>query len=192
MTFFSDDGWDDDGFGDFGSDDDDSFGGGFDDDEDDFAKEAFEDDSSETISYGNKESVDKEFEIPEDSEWEKLVKPKAEFVDCKCNWGLFRDRNITMRKPVRIHTGENDIKMKGVVEKYDGKSTLGWWEEGSQCDAVKGQDSSTLPPGIEKEQELEIYIALMCRTIKLKYEKDETHADINTYRFIPPKNAMGR
>ena len=53
-------------------------------------------------------SVDKQIEPPYDSKWEKLVKPKAEFVDCRCNWGLFRDRNITMRKPVRIHTGEGD------------------------------------------------------------------------------------
>ena len=53
-------------------------------------------------------SVDKQIEPPNDSNWEKLVKPEAEFVDCKCNWGLFRNHNITMRKPVRIHTGEGD------------------------------------------------------------------------------------
>jgi hypothetical protein len=39
------------------------------------------------------------------------------------------------------------------------------------CDAVKGQDAGTLYPGIETEDELEIFIDLMCRTIKLKYEK---------------------
>jgi hypothetical protein len=36
---------------------------------------------------------------------------------------------------------------------------------------VKGQDAGTLPPGIEPSQELEIFIDLMCRTIKLEFEK---------------------
>ena len=51
------------------------------------------------------DAVDKLIKPPKDSKWEMLKKPKAEFVDCKCNWGLFRDRNITMRKPIRIFSG---------------------------------------------------------------------------------------
>ena len=49
--------------------------------------------------------MDKLIEPPKDSMWEMLKKPKAEFVGCKCNWGLFRDRNVTMRKPIRIFSG---------------------------------------------------------------------------------------
>ena len=60
------------------------------------------------------------------------------------------------------------------------------------CDKVKGQDSSTLPPSLNKDMTLEIYIALMCRTINLKYEKDVNHAGVDTLRFIPPENALGR
>ena len=160
--------------------------------------------------------MDKLIEPPKDSMWEMLKKPKAEFVGCKCNWGLFRDRNVTMRKPIRIFsgitiyhaekfreidftdsfitffTGVSDLKMKGVVKKYDGKTTLGWWKKDSMCDKVKGQDSSTLPPSLNKDMTLEIYIALMCRTINLKYEKDVNHAGVDTLRFIPPENALGR
>ena len=76
-------------------------------DEDDYEEEEASD-SFDSFDTDADASVDKQIEPPEDSEWEKLVKPKAEFVDCKCNWGLFRDRNITMRKQVRIHTGEGD------------------------------------------------------------------------------------
>jgi hypothetical protein len=76
-------------------------------DEDDYEEEEASD-SFDSFDTDADASVDKPIEPPEDSEWEKLVKPKAEFVDCKCNWGLFRDRNITMRKQVRIHTGEGD------------------------------------------------------------------------------------
>ena len=77
-------------------------------DEDEYDEEEEESDSFDSFDTDSDASVDKPIEPPKDSEWEKLVKPKAEFVDCKCNWGLFRDRNITMRKQVRIHTGEGD------------------------------------------------------------------------------------
>ena len=87
---------------------------------------------------------------------------------------------------------KGDVSKKGKLEKYDGKTTLGWWKKDSICDKVKGQDSSTLPPGLSKNVKLDIFIALMCRTIGMEYEKDVEHAGINTYRFIPPSNALGR
>lgn len=188
---------------DAGDDEDDGWG---DDDSDPWGDEEesdpWGDEEEESDPFGDEEesvdenvldddSVDKLIEPPKDSMWEMLKKPKAEFVGCKCNWGLFRDRNVTMRKPIRIFSGVSDLKMKGVVKKYDGKTTLGWWKKDSMCDKVKGQDSSTLPPSLNKDMTLEIYIALMCRTINLKYEKDVNHAGVDTLRFIPPENALG-
>jgi hypothetical protein len=35
-------------------------------------------------------------------DFEGMVKPKGGFVNCTCNWGLFRDRNVTLREPVRL------------------------------------------------------------------------------------------
>jgi len=40
-----------------------------------------------------------------------------------------------------------------------------------RCDAVQGQDAGTLYPGLEPDHELEIFIDLMCRTIKLRFEE---------------------
>lgn len=178
------------GGGAWGDDDDDDSWASFDDAEEEVVEESEEKEGlTSSEAFGGE--VDELFE-PVDSDFDKMVKPKAEFVDCKCNWGLFRDRNMTLRRPTRIFTGETDLSLKGVVAKYDGRTTHNWWKEGSVCDKVKGQDSSTLPPGLTKDRKLEIFIALMCRTIKMEYEKDVTHADINTYRFIPPANALGR
>jgi len=120
-----------------------------------------------------------------------MVKPKAEYVGCDCEWGLFRDRNMTMRKPVQFFTGVGDLAKKGIVRSYDRKTELNWWQPGSVCDKVKGRDGSTLPPGLNQETEFEIYIALMCRTLKMQFEKETEHAGIRTLRFIPPKNALG-
>jgi len=49
--------------------------------------------------------------------------------------------------------------------------TLDWWKPGSSCDAVGGQDSSTLPPGLTKESTPEIFIDLMCRKLPFAFEK---------------------
>lgn len=119
-----------------------------------------------------------------------LERPKAEYVDCKCMWGLFRDRNVTLRKPIKIHHGMDDLSKKGWVEEFDGKKTLDWWVPGSKCDEVGGQDTSTLPPGWTKDKSLDFYTSLMCRRIKLDFEKEVEHAGLNSYRYIPSIKQM--
>jgi len=120
-----------------------------------------------------------------------MFRPKAEYVNCKCMWGLFRDRNVTLRKPLRIHHGMADLQKKGWVKEFDNSARLKWWKKDSKCDEVGGQDSSTLPPGWSKEQVMDMFISLMCRRIKLTFEKEIEHHGLTSYRFIPPPNAMG-
>ena len=98
--------------------DDDAFGSsandpfGDDNEEDSFGFD--DEESEESIEALGDEITDEEFKPPKDSEWEAQVKPKAEFVDCQCEWGLFRDRNVTMREPIRLHSGVNDLNKKGI------------------------------------------------------------------------------
>ena len=107
---------DDDDF--FGDDNDDGFGAsdddpwGEDNEQDSFGFD--DEESEESIEALGDEVTDEEFKPPKDSEWESQVKPKAEFVDCQCEWGLFRDRNVTMREPIRLHSGVNDLNKKGI------------------------------------------------------------------------------
>lgn len=122
---------------------------------------------------------------------DSITKAKAAFVDCKCEWGLFRDRNVTLRKPVRINHGVNDLKKKGLVVEYDSSSNLNWWEPNSQCDAVGGRDGGTLPPQVSETDKMELFIDLMCRKINLKFEKEVKHMGLQSLRFIPPENALG-
>ena len=146
---------------------DDPFGGDSDDDAD------FGDDD---FGWRKKRSVDEEELTPFEQEW-GVPQPKAEFVDCKCQWGLFRDRNLTMRESVRFMTGINDLSKKGIVTEYRNKKTLDWWKEGSHCDVVGGQDSSTLPPQLTEDTELNVFIALMCRLLPMEFEKVRAHFD---------------
>ena len=62
-------------------------------------------------------------------------------------------------------------QQKGQMVMYDGKKELEWWKQGTMCDKVGGNDGSTLPPGLNEQSEVDMWIALMCRSIKLKFEK---------------------
>jgi len=139
-----------------------------------------------------KREAEEDLEITlKNADFASMQKPKAEIVDCKCEWGLFRDRNVTLRKPVKIHHGMADLSKKGWVEEFDSSPTMNWWQPGSTCDKLGGQDGATLPPGIMKTDAMDMFISLMCRRINLEYEKDVEHLGLNSYRFIPPANAMG-
>ena len=65
-----------------------------------------------------------------------ITKDKQAYVDCNCEWGLFRDRNVTLRKPITMNHGIKDLGKKGWVSQYDGSAELGWWQKGSSCDKV--------------------------------------------------------
>lgn len=122
--------------------------------------------------------------------WEKG--DKAGFEDCTCKWGLFRDRNVTLRKPVTIYHGMSDLSKKGLVKEFDSSPNLNWWVKDSKCDKLGGQDGGTFPPGIAKDESLDIFISLMCRRLDLVFEKEMQYPqDLVANRYVPPPNAMG-
>jgi len=127
-----------------------------------------------------------------DGNFEDWENPKGGYVNCSCTWGLFRDRNVTLRKPVTIYHGMSDLGLKGKVKEYNESPVMNWWVPGSQCDKLGGFDGGTLPPGLLKEDSMDLFIDLMCRRIDLEYEKEETYPeDLVANRYIPPANAMG-
>jgi len=168
----------------FDEDNDDGWGDDDDDEWDDFKRKKRE------VGNRNKRSVEQGSD-PRTLDHDKITKEKAAIVDCKCEWGLFRDRNVTLRKPVTINHGMTDLSKKGWVSKFDGSSELKWWAPGSECDKVGGQDGGTLYPGTKKTDNLQMFISLMCRKIGLEFEKDVQYGELNSLRFIPPVNALG-
>jgi len=136
-------------------------------------------------------SVDVDPNDLKDLDFDAITLPKAEFVDCECEWGLFRDRNVTLRKAMKIKHGQKDLSQKGLTVEFDNSPVLNWWKPGSQCDAVGGADSGTLPPGIQQTQAVNIFISLMCRKLELQYEQDKDYSGLKALRYVPPANALG-
>lgn len=147
------------------------------------------------------EDIIEKVETFKKADFDAMLLPKMEYIvsqdaagetQCNCEWGLFRDRNVTLRKAIKMHHGAADITKKGYMEEYDNSPNMNWWQPGSQCDSVVGaQDGATLPPGVSRNETLDIFIALMCRKILLEYEEDRTYRGLTGLRFIPPRNAMG-
>ena len=61
-----------------------------------------EDEEETSDFFEDEEWKRKKRSVPDirDADFESMEKPKGGFVDCTCNWGLFRDRNVTLREPV--------------------------------------------------------------------------------------------
>jgi hypothetical protein len=87
-------------------------------------------------------------------------RPNAEYIDCKCQWGLFRARNNSVRISYNGRTG---FSKKGFVKDFDILTALNWWKPGSECDKAVGLDSSKLHPGWKKNQSFNMFISHMCR-----------------------------
>jgi len=179
-----DDDWEDDGDDSWGDDD---AGWGDDDDGWKRKKRSVEESPSErwTRETHEEPAVDLPSADLRTMDHDANTYEKGGFLDCKCNWGLFRDRNVTLRKPKKIHHGMDDLSKKGLVEEFDNKKTFDWWVPGSKCDEVGGQDASTLPPLWTRNMTYDFFTPLMCRRLKLTYEQDIEHAGLETYRFIP-------
>ena len=122
-----------------------------------------------------------------------LSKPLTGFDEnCRCQWGLLRDRNISLRDPISMLTGEGGMASRGLITAYNGRPRLGFWKEGSGCDVVEGrQDGFTMPALIRRRDQLDLFVPILQRGMPLVYEKDVDYSGVTALRFIPPRNVLG-
>ena len=92
-----------------------------------------------------------------------LQRPNPEIQDCKCKWGLFRHRNVTLRQPRTIHHGHGDQNMRGWLKDIDSSTTLNFWKTDSLCDQVGGQDGAVFSPFIKETDVLDMFLSPMYR-----------------------------
>lgn len=105
-------------------------------------------------------------------------------------FGLMYGKNGTMPDWYTIFTGQEDVGKYGILDKWNGKSSLGHWTT-AECDGIAGSDGSIFPPRITKQTVLKVFDKDLCRTLPLAFKEEvNTAGGVPGYRFVPAKDAF--
>ncbi len=77
-------------------------------------------------------------------------------------------------------TGKDDIEEVGQILEFNGENRVYFWEKEEN---IRGTGGTQFAPGVEKDEELEVFTSDMMRVIKFEYVKDVTKKDIDMLRF---------
>ncbi|XP_076618652.1 epithelial membrane protein isoform X1 [Colletes latitarsis] len=106
-------------------------------------------------------------------------------------FGLLYGKNATMPDRFTIFTGQRDITKYGILDKWNGKGSLGHWTT-PECDSIAGSDGSIFPPRINQQTVLKIFDKDLCRALPLVFKEEvTTPGGVPGYRFVPSKDAFG-
>ncbi|XP_023331176.1 scavenger receptor class B member 1 [Eurytemora carolleeae] len=127
----------------------------------------------------------------EEDEKEEDVRSKAGVEEnCRIDplnlnkFGLFLNTNGTVRNQRTVHTGKNDLRLKGMYSSIGGESRISSWSNES-CNLLDGRDPGTLTVDLKKDEPLGLYFQSLCRRINFRYMKTIQHYGIDAYRFSP-------
>lgn len=84
-------------------------------------------------------------------------------------FGLLYGKNATMPDWYTIFTGQRDVSKYGILDKWNGKGSLGHWTT-PECDSIAGSDGSIFPPHISKETVLKVFDKDLCRALPLVFK----------------------
>ena len=106
-----------------------------------------------------------------------------------------------------MDTGAKDISKKGYIHEIDGTKIFGAWKEDSKCDSLVGlQEPSVFPPTVSNssnselysnskddqnvEQDIDLFVGIMCRSIPLKKVVNTKDESISTSSFTKHINPI--
>ncbi|GLG93834.1 Protein peste [Gryllus bimaculatus] len=102
-----------------------------------------------------------------------------------------RHKNGTSKDRVTIFTGASDITRYGLIDRFNGNSSLTHWKTPA-CNRLDGSDGSIFPPHIKKSDTIYVYDKDLCRILPLVFESEvETAGGVPGYRFTPPLDVFG-
>uniref|UniRef100_A0A1B6ES61 Scavenger receptor class B member 1 n=1 Tax=Cuerna arida TaxID=1464854 RepID=A0A1B6ES61_9HEMI len=117
----------------------------------------------------------------------KDVVPKEQKLPYE-EFGLMYGKNGTAKDIVTVFTGASDITKYGLVDRFNGESSLKHWTT-KECNRVNGSDGSIFPPHITKNDTIYVYDKDICRLLPLKFLEEIRTNGTNSvvgYRFTPP------
>ncbi|KAJ9593543.1 hypothetical protein L9F63_014907, partial [Diploptera punctata] len=119
----------------------------------------------------------------------KDVVPKEQKLPYE-EFGLMYGKNGTSQDNVTVFTGAHDIKLFGLIDKFNGHTHLSHWKT-EACNRLNGSDGSIFPPHITEDTTLYVYDKDLCHLLPLRYQKEvDTAGGVKGYRFTPPKDVF--
>ncbi|XP_036615403.1 scavenger receptor class B member 1 isoform X2 [Trichosurus vulpecula] len=103
----------------------------------------------------------------------------------KDKFGLFSELNNSHSGVFTVFTGVEDFSKIHLVDKWNGKSKLNFWNS-DQCNMINGTSGQMWAPFMTPEYNLEFYSPEACRSLNFDYEKSGEFKGIPTYRFVAP------
>ncbi|XP_046354551.2 lysosome membrane protein 2-like isoform X2 [Haliotis rufescens] len=105
--------------------------------------------------------------------------------------GYFINKNNTDDGEYTVHTGETDISLLGVIDKYNGSSYLNFWST-PWANMVNGTDGTIAPPFIQDVTRLPTFSSDVCRSVYGLHSSDvKTTQGIPLHRFTGNQAELG-
>ncbi|XP_046583231.1 lysosome membrane protein 2-like [Haliotis rubra] len=105
--------------------------------------------------------------------------------------GYFINKNNTDDGVYTVHTGETDINLLGVIDKYNGSSYLNFWST-TWANMVNGTDGTIAPPFIQEVKRLPTFSSDVCRSVYGLHSSDvKTSQGIPLHRFTGNQAELG-
>ncbi|KZC08680.1 Scavenger receptor class B member 1 [Dufourea novaeangliae] len=126
---------------------------------------------------------------------DQLFRTAKPFASLKHNlpfdkFGIFATRNGLNEDRITMHTGTDDMKKIGLIERVNGAEVRKIWGD-ERCDKVYGTDGSMFPPHwIERPNDAPLYVYAkdVCRQMPFRYERRDFSNGIPTFRYKIPSN----
>ncbi|XP_031841613.1 scavenger receptor class B member 1 isoform X2 [Nomia melanderi] len=88
-----------------------------------------------------------------------------------------------------VYTGETDVHLSGLIEKYNGDVNLPQWT--GKCANVNGSsDGAKFPGYIEKNDSVLFFRKSLCRSAHMKYSGEKTINGLHTYKLTFVENEL--
>nr|XP_033335333.1 scavenger receptor class B member 1-like isoform X1 [Megalopta genalis] len=88
-----------------------------------------------------------------------------------------------------VYTGETDVTMSGLIEKYNGDVNLPQWT--GKCANVNGSSDGTKFPGFIKPNDTVLFFRKsLCRSARMVHTGEKTISALDTYKFSIIENEL--
>jgi len=89
-----------------------------------------------------------------------------------------------------ISRGVKNKSSYGSIVKFENKSELSYWPEGSTCNKIVGSDGTIYPSPIDKTSILQAFNSDLCRSLYVTYNEDTVFEGVNAFRFTTPASLL--